>query len=33
MKPVDVKSNLYIDPSKEINGKDPKFKIRDNVRI
>ena len=34
MKPVDVKSNTYIDSSKEINEKDhPKFKIGDNVRI
>ena len=27
MKPVDVKSSTYIDSSKEINEKDPKFKI------
>ena len=33
MKPVDVKSNTYIDSSKEINNKDPKFKIGDIVRI
>ena len=33
MKPVDVKSNTYIDSGKEINEKDPKFKIGDNVRI
>ena len=33
MKPVDVKSNSYIDSSKEINEKDPKFKIGDTVRI
>ena len=33
MKPVDVKSDRYIDSSKEINGKNPKFKIGDNVRI
>ena len=32
MKPVDVKSNTYIDSSKE-NNKDPKFKIGDVVRI
>ena len=32
-KPVDVKSNTYIDSSKEINDKDPKFKIGDIVRI
>ena len=29
MKPVDVKSSTYIDSSKEINYKDPKFKIGD----
>ena len=33
MKPVDVKSNGYIDSSKEINNKDPKFIIGDIVRI
>ena len=33
MKPVDVNSNTYIDPSEEINNKDPKFKICDIVRI
>ena len=33
MKPVDVKSNTCIDSSKEINYKDPKFKIDDFVRI
>ena len=33
MKPVDVKSNTYIDSSKEINNKIPKFKIGDTVRI
>ena len=27
MKPVDVKSNRYINTSKEINDKDPKFKL------
>ena len=27
MKPVDVKSNTYINPSKEINDKDPKLVI------
>ena len=32
-KPVDVKSNTYIDSSKEINGKNPKFKIGDLVTI
>ena len=33
MQPVDVKSSTYIDSSKEINDKDPKFKIGDIVRI
>ena len=33
MKPADVKSSTYIDSSKEINNKDPKFKIGDIVRI
>ena len=33
MKPVDVKSKTYINSSKEINDKDPEFKIGDTVRI
>ena len=33
MKPVDVKSNTYIDSSKEINDKNPKINIGDNVII
>ena len=33
MKPVDVTSNTYINSSKEINYKDPKFKIGDIVKI
>ena len=33
IKPVDVKTNTYIDSSKEINDKDHKFKISDIVRI
>ena len=33
VKPVNVKSNTYIGFSKEINNKDPKFKIGDIVRI
>ena len=33
MKPVDVKSSTCIDSSKEIDNKDPKFKIGDIVRI
>ena len=33
VKPVDVKDNTYIDFEKEVNNKDPKFKIGDYVRI
>ena len=33
MKPVDFKDNAYIDFEKEVNDKDPKFKIGDHVRI
>ena len=33
MKPVDIKDNGYIDFSKEVNNKDPKFKVHDCVRI
>ena len=33
IKSVDVKSNTYIDSSKEINNKDLKFKIGDIIRI
>ena len=33
MKPIDIKSNTYINSSKEMNDKDPKFKIGDIVRI
>ena len=33
MNPVDVKSSTNVDSSKEINDKDPKFKIGDVVRI
>ena len=33
MKPVDVKDDTYIDFKKEINGKDPKLKVGDHVRI
>ena len=33
LKPVDVKSNTYINSSKEINDKDPIFKTGDTVRI
>ena len=33
MKPIDVKDNTYINTSKEINNKDPKFKVGNRVRI
>ena len=33
MKSVDVKDNTHINLEKEINDKDPKFKISDHVRI
>ena len=33
MKPLDVKDNTYIDSSKEVNDKDPKFKVCDHVGI
>ena len=33
MKSVDVKDDAYIDSSKEVNDKDPKFKIGDHVRM
>ena len=33
MKPIDVKDNTYINADKEINNKDPKFKVGDRVRI
>ena len=33
MKPVDVKDNTYTDFEKEVNNKDPKFKVGDYVRI
>ena len=33
MKPVDVKDNTYIDFGKEVNDKDPKFKIGNHARI
>ena len=32
-KPVDVKDSAYIDFGKDVNDKDPKFKVGDNVRI
>ena len=33
LKPIDVKDNTYIDFKKEVNDKDPKFKVGDHVRI
>ena len=33
MRPIDVKDKTYINTSKEINNKDPKFKVGDRVRI
>ena len=33
IRPVDVKYNKYIDSSKEVNDKDPKFQVGDHVRI
>ena len=32
IKPIDVKDNTYINTDKEINDKDPKFKVGDHVR-
>ena len=33
MKPINVKDNTYIDFDKEVNDKDPKFQVGDDVRI
>ena len=33
MKPIDVKDNTYINTSKKVNYKDPKFKVGGHVRI
>ena len=33
MKPVHIKDNTYIDSNKEVNDKDPKFKVGDHARI
>ena len=33
MKPIIVKDNAYINIDKEVNNKDPKFKVVDHVRI
>ena len=31
--PTDVRDNTYINIGKEVNDKDPKFKVGDHVRI
>ena len=33
MKPIDVKDNTYVDSKKEVNNKDPKFKVGGHIRI
>ena len=33
IKPIDVKDNTYINADKEVNNKDPKFKVGDHVAI
>ena len=33
IKPDDVKDNTYNDSSKDVNDKDPRFKVGDQVRI
>ena len=33
MKPIDVENNTYVDSDKEVNDKDPKFKVENHVRI
>ena len=33
MKPIDVEDNTYINTDKEINDKDPKFKVGGHVRV
>ena len=33
MKPIDAKDNTYINTDKEVNDKDPKFKVGDHVTI
>ena len=32
MKPTEVKDNTYIDSIKEVNGKDPKFRVGEHAR-
>ena len=33
IKPIDFKDNTYVDSKKEVNDRDPKFKVGDYVRI
>ena len=33
LKLIDVKDNTYINTDKEVNNKDPKFKVGDHVGI
>ena len=33
MKPIDVKNTAYINIGKDVNDKDPKFKVGDHIRI
>ena len=33
MKPIDVKDNTYINIDKDVNNKDPKFKVGDHMGI
>ena len=33
MKPINIKDNTYINFEKEVNNKDPKFKVGDYIRI
>ena len=33
MRSIDVKDNTYVNTDKELNNKDPKFKVGDHVRI
>ena len=33
MKPINVKSSIYIEFNKDNNKEDPKFKVGDHVRI
>ena len=33
MRPVDVKDDTYNDFEKQVNDKDPKFKVGDHVRV